>query len=101
MGNYICSAKEQEAYMWCIRNNIYISPKALSTTEWFLCIVINGNSNISPNAYKKIDIWKQLYKFYSYYYDKYANKTEVKTVEDPKTKTKQKVDYTANNFKLF
>jgi len=42
-----------------------------------------------------------LYKFYSYYYDKYANKIEVKTVEDPKPKTKQKIDDTANNFKLF
>jgi len=101
MGNYICSAREQEAYMWCIRNNIFIAPKPKSTTEWNLVITINGNRNISPNAYKKNDIWQQLYKFYSYYYDKYANKVKVKTVEDPKPKTKQKVDDTANNFKLF
>ena len=103
MGNYICSAKEQEAYMWCIRNNIYISPKALSTTEWFLCIVINGNSNISPNAYKKIDIWKQLYKFYSYYYDKYAIKVKVETVKEPTDKLtkKQQAINSNNNLKLF
>lgn len=101
MGNYICSAREQEAYMWCIRNNIFIAPKPKSTTEWNLVITINGNQNISPNAYKKNDIWQQLYKFYSYYYDKYANKVKVKTVEDPKPKTKQKVDDAANNFKLF
>jgi hypothetical protein len=101
MGNYISTTKEQAAYEWCIRNNIYIAPHAKSVTEWYLDININGNINTSPTAYKKIDIWKQLYKFYVYYYDKYANKVEVKTVEDPKTKTKQKIDEAANNFKLF
>ena len=101
MGNYISSVREQAAFEWCINNGIYISPKPKSTTEWHLSITINGKTNISPGVYKKIDIWKQLYKFYTYYYDKYANKIEVKTVEDPKTKTKQKVDDTANNFKLF
>ena len=103
MGNYICSAREQEAYMWCIRNNIFIAPKPQSTTEWNLVITINGNQNVSPNAYKKNDIWQQLYKFYAYYYDKYANKLKVDTVKDPelKTKTKQKINETANNFKLF
>jgi hypothetical protein len=103
MGNYIQSEKEQEAYMWCIRNNIFIAPKPKSATEWFLEITINGNKNVSPSAYKKNDIWLQLYKFYIYYYDKYANKLEVATVEDPKdkTKTKQKTDENSNNFKLF
>ena len=103
MGNHIPSTKEQEAYMWCIKNNIFVSPHAKSATEWYLDITINGNINISPTVYKKNDIWKQLYKFYIYYYDKYANKIEVATVEDPKdkTKTKQKTDKNSNNFKLF
>ena len=101
MGNYAPSNKEQEAYMWCIKNNIYISPKANTTTEWYLTITINGKESKSPTAYKKIDIWQQLYKFYVYYYDKYANKIEVKTVEDPKSKLKKEVEKPNNNLKLF
>ena len=101
MGNYIPNTNEQEAYLWCIRNNIFVAPKAVSTTEWRLVISMNGKHNVSPSIYKKNDIWMQLYKFYTYYYDKYANKKEVKTVEDPKPKTKQKIDDTANNLKLF
>lgn len=103
MGSHIPSTKEQDAYMWCIRNNIFISPKPKSMTEWFLEITINGNNNVSPNAYKKNDIWAQLYKFYVYYYDKYANQIVVTTVEEPKekSKTKQKAIDTADNFKLF
>lgn len=103
MGNYAPTTKEQSAYQWCIKNNIYISPRAKSATEWYLTIDINSKVNTSPTAYKKIDIWKQLYNFYVYYYDKYANKIEVKTVEDPKPKTKpkQKIEDTSDNLKLF
>ncbi len=101
MGNYVGSAVEQEAYNWCINNGIFISPKAKNTTEWFLDIVINGKTSTSPIAYKKIDIWKQLYKYYTYYYDKYANKIEVKTVENPKIKLKKEVEKPNNNLKLF
>jgi hypothetical protein len=103
MGSHIPNENEQNAYMWCIRNNIFISPKPKSSTEWYLDITMNGKTNTSPNAYKKHDVWKQLYKFYTYYYDKYANKVEVKTVEEPKDKNKkeQKADPNANNLKLF
>jgi hypothetical protein len=101
MGNYTPNSKEQEAYTWCIRNHIYISPKAKSTTEWYLTLTINSKESISPSSYKKIDIWKQLYKFYVYYYDKYANKIDVKTVEDPKSKLKKEVEKPNNNLKLF
>ena len=101
MGSYAPNNKEQEAYMWCVRNGIYISPKAKSTTEWYLTITINSKESKSPATYEKIDIWKQLYKFYVYYYDKYANKIEVKTVEDPKSKVKKEVEKPNNNLKLF
>ncbi len=103
MGNYTSTTKEQDAYMWCIRNNIYIAPKPASTTDWYLDININGRISTSPSSYKKNDIWKQLYKFYVYYYDKYANKIEVETVKDPEIKTKKpiKKEDNTNNFKLF
>lgn len=101
MGKYTGSLIEQEAYRWCINNGIFISPKAKNTTEWFLDITINSKTTTSPITYKKIDIWKQLYKFYTYYYDKYANKIEVKTVENPKNKLEKQAKKTNNNLKLF
>ena len=71
MGNYLYSKKEFEAYKWCIENGIYITPKAKSTTQWCLTVEINKKTNVSPESYGKIDIWKQMYKYYIYYYDKY------------------------------
>ena len=71
MGNYIYSTKEQEAYMWCVKNGIYITPKAKSTNSWNLVVEINKKINISPESYGKVEIWKEMYKYYIYYYDKY------------------------------
>lgn len=99
MGSYISSVKEQTAYMWCVRNNIFISPKAISTTEWKIAIVIQGKENISPESYKKVDVWKQLYLFYLYYYNKYNTniKIEPMLVTKKETKVKQK----SNDNQLF
>lgn len=80
MGFYACSDKENEAYMWCVKNSILISPKAKSTTEWYLEITINGKMNRSPITYKKVEIWKQLFTFYLYYYNKY-HKLETKALD--------------------
>lgn len=71
MGNYLYTKKEFEAYRWCIENGIYITPKAKSTNSWYINIEINKKSNISPESYGKLEIWKQMYKYYIYYYDKY------------------------------
>jgi len=73
MGSYLPNKKEQIAFAWCIENGIYISPKPATTSTWYLIIEINKNSNVSPTAYKKVEVWKQLYKYYIYYYDKYSN----------------------------
>ena len=74
MGSYITNKLEQLAYSWCINNGIYISPKPATTSTWHLLIEINKKISISPDTYKKIEIWKQLYKFYTYYYNKYGEK---------------------------
>jgi hypothetical protein len=103
MGNYSGNVKERLAYEWCMHNGIYISPFARTPIEWYICIVINGKSNISPESYKKDDIWKNLYKFYVYYYDKYNNipkKVEEVTNKKVPTKRTQKVIST-DNLKLF
>ena len=96
MGNYIAKANEQEAYIWCIRNNILIAPEAKSQSEWYLVININGKKNRSPMTYEKVEIWKELYKFYLYYYEKYSGvevekKTEPKKfIKDEPVKQKEK-----------
>jgi hypothetical protein len=71
MGNYIYKPKEHEAMRWCVANNIKISPKALNLSSWFIEINLNGKVTVSPDVYKKIEIWKQIFKYYKYYYEKY------------------------------
>jgi len=44
MGNYVAKDREQAAYAWCIHNNIFIAPKAKSTTEWYICITLKYKS---------------------------------------------------------
>lgn len=73
MGNYSASLAERNAMVWCIANRIFISPHAKSTSEWYVNINMNNKNNISPDAYEKIAIWQQVYKFYVYYYNKYNN----------------------------
>ena len=71
MGSHFYNQKEQEAMIWCVKNNIKISPKAKSTTRWSLIIDLNGQIHESPDVYPKNVIWQQLFKFYLYYYEKY------------------------------
>ena len=71
MGDYLPSDKERKAHVWCVNNGIYISPQAKSLIEWFICIDMNKKISISPVTYKKNEIWKQIFKYYTYYYDKY------------------------------
>jgi hypothetical protein len=86
MGSYTSNPSEFNAFRWCTNNGIYISPKASSTTEWYVNISMHGKNNLSPNTYKKVDIWKQIYLFYLYYYNKYN--TDIKI--EPMLVTKKK-----------
>ena len=74
MGQYIYSDEELEAYGWCIKNGIRISPIAKDETNWFIEITINNKTNRSPETYKKMVIWEKLFEYYLYYYGKYKNK---------------------------
>jgi len=71
MGKSPSDDKSREAYLWCIRNNIYISPIAISESKWKIDIVNNGKTNTSPDSYGKTEIWTKIFEFYKYYYDKY------------------------------
>ena len=105
MGNYSGTISEQTAYSWCIHNGITISPSAKNTLEWFLVISINGRSNTSPLAYEKLDIWKQMFKYYVYYYAKYSGLSppiqEEKVIAKKETVKRQQKTINDNNLKLF
>ena len=73
MGYYLASNEEMNAAMWCLNNNIHISPLSagFGKQEWYIEIVINKKRKKSPVTYKKVEIWQKMYEFYLYYYKKY------------------------------
>ena len=73
MGTYITSELELEAYRWCIRNKIYIAPKAINETRWSIVITNNGRTHEDPSHYIKGLIWEKIYEYYKYYYEKHIS----------------------------
>lgn len=71
MGEYITSELESRAYVWCIRNKIYIYPVALDKGVWTIEIKNKDKTSRDPNSYTKTDIWKTTFKYYKHYYNKY------------------------------
>lgn len=74
MGTYIGSKEDQDAYIWCIRNNILISALAKTGAMWYIDIKINGSEARDPIPYGKTVIWEKIFKYYRYYYDKSKKK---------------------------
>jgi len=72
MGKYYATYDEMNAAMWCVKNNIKVSPLKKSYTEdvWYIEIAINGKTHKSPEAYGKVFVWEKMYEFYLYYYNK-------------------------------
>jgi hypothetical protein len=102
MGNYAPNDREQDAKDWCMKNNIYVSPTAKNASEWYLTIINNSKVTQSPLTYKKVEIWKELFKFYTYYYDKYSGAEVIKKVE-PKKVIKEEIEKPKqiSNYELF
>ncbi len=73
MGTYVASELELEAYRWCIRNKIYIAPKAINETRWSVVITNNGRTHEDPSHYIKGLIWEKIYEYYKYYYEKHIS----------------------------
>lgn len=72
MGDYIPTNKEVKAYIWCINNQIKISPFAKSNNTWYVDISINSTSfKRSRKTWRKTEIWEQIFAGYVYYYNKY------------------------------
>ena len=73
MGTYVASELELKAYRWCIRNKIYIAPKAINETRWSVVITNNGRTHEDPSHYIKGLIWEKIYEYYKYYYEKHIS----------------------------
>jgi hypothetical protein len=73
--NYIQTEEEEKAYLYCVKNNIIISPVAVKDTigSWAVGISLPGNHkkvHNSPEICDKHSIWQIFYKYCKYYYDK-------------------------------
>ena len=71
MGTTGYDSEDWEAYRWCVTNNIAISPKAKTTTEWNITITNKGRTHTSPESYEKTIIWQKCFEYCRYYYDKH------------------------------
>ncbi len=58
MGKYNATEHELKAYRWCIRNKIYIAPKAINDAKWSIVITNNGRTYEDPSHYIKDLIWE-------------------------------------------
>ena len=71
MGTTTMDPKLWKAYRWCVRNNIAISPKAKSTTAWYVDIKNKGKTHTSPETYGRTEIWEKIFEYCKFYYDKH------------------------------
>ena len=71
MGQTPFSESLWEAQRWCIREGIYIAPRAKNDTAWYVVITNKGNVNATPDTFGKTEIWLKIFEYYKYYYDKY------------------------------
>ena len=80
LGTYTPSAEETKWYMYCVENNIRISPiakeKGMGNTEWYIGISFGNNYkkiHKSPSVYTRDNIWEEFYLMCKYYYEKHRN----------------------------
>ena len=78
MPSYTCSTEEQKCYLYCIDNNIRISPRGLRNEpgKWKIEIALGPykkgeKRHVSPQLYDKDTIWVEYFKMCKYYYDKH------------------------------
>lgn len=70
MPSYTPNNKELEAYLWCVRNNIRISPQGVAGKGgWKIAIHIGGDWKLSP-VFNPDEIWIKYYEYCTYYYER-------------------------------
>ena len=72
MGEPGHDVKDWEAYRWCVRNKIAISPRAYSATQWHVDINNKDKTHTSPDTYGKTEKWNKIFEYCKYYYDKHG-----------------------------
>ena len=71
MPDYIPTKEEYDAYLYCVRNSIRISPGGTNIhNEWTIDIFAKGKWNKSPDSYGHKEIWEVYYNYCKYYYEK-------------------------------
>ena len=66
---------ENNAYLWCVRNNISISPFAVAGSEprkWWVDVKAKNKVKRSPYQYDEHQIWPKIFELYVFYYEKYG-----------------------------
>jgi len=76
MGKTGFNEEDWEAYRWCIRNDIAISPVAKNDTAWYISIGSKGKTNQSPETYGKTIIWEKIFEYCKYYFKKHDKKNK-------------------------
>jgi len=78
MGSYQRTPEEYKASVWCIQNNISITPRQSEwkVPMWYIDIEKGMYPNrkligTSPDSYGKNTIWEKVAEYQKYYYDKY------------------------------
>ena len=79
MGSYQRTEEETDASIWCLRNDICITPRQAEwgVGLWYIDIEKGMYPNrkligTSPESYGKTTIWKKVAEYQNYYYKKYA-----------------------------
>ena len=67
---YMPTKEEQEAYMWCVRNNIRISPASGYIEVNLDGDPVKGKWHRSPERYEGDALWEKYYEICTYYYNK-------------------------------
>jgi hypothetical protein len=73
--DYMQTTEEQEAYLYCVKNNIRISPVAVKDIigSWAVGISLPDNHKVvhrSPEICDKHSIMEVMYRYCIYYYNK-------------------------------
>jgi hypothetical protein len=72
---YNRSDLENNAYLWCVQNNIAISPFAVAGSEprkWWVDVKAKNKVKRSPYQYDEHQIWPKIFELYVFYYEKYG-----------------------------
>ena len=74
MPEYSASEEENSWYLWCVRNNIRVSPGGVQGNPdcWTIDICTDGKTwKKSPKQYDRDNIWPEYYKICLWFYNKY------------------------------